>query len=487
MICRFKVKRLLNKYFNLYPLSVNQTEEGIIAMAKNEKERILVINGFENYGFSGEDVAIKGIKYKVCGLNHENAMALRKALPFTAPSRVLREQRSFGLGDRLGIATHGHIKLFKKYDACPIFAQQSIRELNLTERTYEDVLDCVTFNVLQDGFKKPWGADGDHLKHEDEIRYALSLGFTMLTLDCSEHIKTDVLGMSDEEVLSKASLDEDLKNKYLNLDIKVEDKVITFSEVELARCVLTYSETIEFAKKIYFDYVDGKEVDFELSIDETSTPTLPVEHYFIARELSEAGVKLVTVAPRFCGEFQKGIDYIGDLGQFEAEMKIHVAIANHFGYKLSIHSGSDKFSVFEIIGRITKGHFHVKTAGTNWLEAMKVVAKCDASLYREVHKYALSMFEEAKKYYHVTTNINNIPDVDTLADDKLVELFDNNDCRQLIHITYGFILTNKDSKGNYVFKNRLYDLWDKESEEYANMLVKHIGHHLELLYKGMGK
>ena len=80
MICRFKVKRLLNKYFNLYPLSVNQTEEGIIAMAKNEKERILVINGFENYGFSGEVVTIKGIKYKVCGLNHENAMALRKAL-----------------------------------------------------------------------------------------------------------------------------------------------------------------------------------------------------------------------------------------------------------------------------------------------------------------------------------------------------------------------------------------------------------------------
>ena len=487
MACKFKVKRLLNKKFNVYPLSVNQTENGTIAMAKRENERILVVNGFENYGFNGEDITIKGIKYKLCGLNHENAVALRKALPFSAPSRVLREQRSFGLGDRLGIATFGHIRLFKQYDAYPIFAQQSIRELNLTERTYEDVLDCVSFNVVQEGFKRPWGADGDHLKHEDEIQYALSLGFTMLTLDCSEHIRTDVLNLSDEEVLKEVSLSEELKEKYLNKDISFDGKVVSFSEVELARCVLTYNDTIEFASKIYFEYVNGKNVDFELSIDETSTPTLPVEHYFIAKELCDRGVKLVTVAPRFCGEFQKGIDYIGNLSQFEEEMKIHVAIANHFGYKLSIHSGSDKFSVFEIIGKITKGHFHVKTAGTNWLEAMKVVALKDPSLYREVHKYALSMFDEAKKYYHVTTNINNIPDVDSIPDSELVDLFKNNDCRQLIHITYGFILTNKDSKGNYVFKNRLYDLWDKESEEYANMLISHIGHHLELLYKGMGK
>ena len=487
MICKFKVKHLLNKNFNVYPLSVNQDQNGIIALVKEDKNDYLVINGFENYGFNGEEVTIKGIKYKKCQLTHENINALRKALPFTAPSRVLGKMRSFGLGDRLGIATIGHIELFKKYDAYPIFAQQSIRELNLTERTYEDVLDCVSVNVLKAGFKKQWGADGDHLKHEDEIEYALSLGYTMLTLDCSEHIRADILNKTDEEVLKEAHLSEDIKHKYLDNEVVIDGNHIEFNEVELARCVLTYDDAISFAKKIYFEYVKDHEVDFELSIDETSTPTKPVEHYYVAKELSDAGVKLVTVAPRFCGEFQKGIDYIGDLKQFEAEMKVHVAIANHFGYKLSIHSGSDKFSVFEIIGKETHGHFHVKTAGTNWLEAMKVVAKCDPKLYREVHKFALSMFNEAKKYYHVTTNINNIPDVDTLADEKLVDLFNNNDCRQLIHITYGFILTKKDDKGNYVFKNRLYDLWDKESEEYANMLIKHIGHHLELLYKGMGK
>jgi hypothetical protein len=193
------------------------------------------------------------------------------------------------------------------------------------------------------------------------------------------------------------------------------------------------------------------------------------------------------MAPRFCGEFQKGVDYIGDLEQFEKEIDIHAKIARHFGYKLSIHSGSDKFSVFSLIGKYTKGNFHVKTAGTNWLEAMRAVAKCDASLYREIHKFALSMFGEAKKYYHVTTDLDNIPDVDSLADSELVDLFTQNDARQLIHITYGFILNAKDESGAFRFKNKLYRLWRQEEEVYSEMLYRHIGKHLALLYSGFKK
>jgi len=187
---------------------------------------------------------------------------------------------------------------------------------------------------------------------------------------------------------------------------------------------------------------------------------------------------------RFCGEFQKGVDYVGDLKQFEEELKIHSAIAREFGYKLSIHSGSDKFSIFELIGRYTQGHFHVKTAGTNWLEAMRVVATCDPKLYRKIHAYALSMFQEAKKFYHVTTDLTRIPDLSTLKDSNLPELFKHNDARQLIHITYGFILSYKDTQGRFVFKDQLYNLWKKEAQVYSDMLYQHIGRHLQLLYKG---
>jgi hypothetical protein len=141
--------------------------------------------------------------------------------------------------------------------------------------------------------------------------------------------------------------------------------------------------------------------------------------------------------------------------------------------------------VFPAIGKETKGGFHVKTAGTNWLEAMRVVAILEPGLYREIHKYALFAFDEARKYYHVTTDLNKIPDVDKLSDKELPELFNQNDSRQLIHITYGLILNKKNKDGTFAFKNRLYRLWREKEEVYAQALIKHIGRHLDLL--GVGK
>src|SRR5699024_11471236 len=115
-----------------------------------------------------------------------------------------------------------------------------------------------------------------------------------------------------------------------------------------------------------------QEIDFEISIDETETITSPVAHFFVANELIQRGVKVVSLAPRFCGEFQKGIDYIGDVDQFEQELSEHALIAEHFGYKLSIHSGSDKFAVFPIMATDTKGVLHVKRAATTCLAAVRV-------------------------------------------------------------------------------------------------------------------
>ena len=156
-------------------------------------------------------------------------------------------------------------------------------------------------------------------------------------------------------------------------------------------------------------------------------------------------------------------------------MTVHSQIARHFGYKLSIHSGSDKFSVFPIIGEKNRNVWHVKTAGTNWLEAMRIVAEKDAALYRRIHAFALENFHKARAYYHVTTNLNNVPALDTLADAELPGLFANNDARQLIHITYGLILQNRE------FHDALYALWRKEAEAYASALEKHIGRHMQLL------
>jgi hypothetical protein len=457
--------------FDAYEKSVNEKGATAVFMAKEGGEDFLVVQG-ANPGFEGEELPDRRLE---CPLSHKNAVALRKLFPFTAPSRVLSKERSFGVGDRLGIAAPGHIRLFEKYDAYPVLAQQSIRELNLTNRTYEDVLDTVTFAVFREAFKKEWGADGDHLKTASDVEYALSLGFTMITLDCSEHINNNV---TDENA---SPLPQSYTGKYLGKDFDIgEGVVLSFTEGELKKIVAVYGKAIAFAVDMYKKFFsDGKyKADFEISIDETSTPTTPLQHYFVARELIDAGVSFATMAPRFCGEFQKGIDYVGDLVQFEKEINVHAVIARHFKYKLSIHSGSDKFTVFPYIDRATRNIFHVKTAGTNWLEAMRVVAQGDPALYREAHKYALEAFDEARKYYHVTTDLKTIPDVDKLSDRELPGLFNQNDSRQLIHITYGLILTKKNADGSFAFRDRLYKFWKDHEEDYAQALEKHIGKHL---------
>ncbi len=448
-----------------YTSSIHELDGAVVYMANAGDRDVLVCEGKAYFG--GADGT------NICELTHDVANKLRQLFPFTAPKPVLGYDRSIGLGDRLGLATVGHIRVMEKYDIMPVFAQQSIRELDLTGRTYEDVMDSATFAVFRENFTRGFGADGDHLKKPEDIEYALSLGFSMLTLDLSEHIHAKADGQYSQDV----------DGLYLGKAFKVEDEEISFDAAEFQRVKGIYGEALDFAVEMYERFLkDGKYgCDLEISIDETDTPTKPSEHYFVAAELKRRGVKVKTIAPRFIGEFQKGIDYIGDPKLFDAEMKVHAAIARYFGHKVSVHSGSDKLSVFPSVGARTNQRYHVKTAGTNWLEAMRIVALRAPSMYREIHAFALSVFDEARKYYHVTTDISAIPDINVLTDAQLPELFSDNNARQLIHITYGLILKAKDANGTYRFKTRLYQFWREHSQEYAQALETHIGRHLEKL------
>lgn len=404
-------------------------------------------------------------------MDHEAAAFLREKFPFTAPQKVLHQARTFGVGDRLGIATPGLLKVFERFDAVPVLAQQSMRELKLTGRTYADVLDSVTFAVFKAGYTLGFGADGDHLKQAEEVRLALSLGYTMITLDCSEHIRGPE---------GRAELTQALRDRYLGRRFDLDEgPALTFDQDSLAQAQHIYGGALDFAAEVWQSCFSGQaQADLEISIDETALPTSPLQHFFAASELRHRGVRMKTMAPRFIGEFQKGIDYIGDVSAFDREMQTHAAIARHFGYKISVHSGSDKFSVFPSIAKHTRGAFHVKTAGTNWLEAMRTVAEKDPALYRLVHAHALENFQAARAYYHVSARAENIPVLSTLRDEELPFLFDLDDARQLIHITYGLIL------GNPALRKALYTLWDREADAYAARMEHHIGRHMLALKVG---
>ena len=435
-------------------------------------------------GFEGKFYKVEKVNILFCPMDHKNAVNLRKVFPYTAPSPLSSRDVTFGVGDRLGIASPGHLRLFKNYNANPVLAQQSVRELNLTGRNYEDVLDSASWAVFQERYEELWGADGDHLKTEEWVKKALSLGFTMLTADVSDYIRGEY-ETCDQAKLEQdyRSLDEryrkEIEKEYLNMEFTLEDgETLKFEREQLMRIALIYHEAIEHALRLYKTAIDtrGEDgFDFELSIDETETPTTLQAHLFIARETQKKGVKIASLAPRFIGEFQKAIDYKGEVDKFETTFKKHCEIARKMGYRISVHSGSDKFSVFPSIGKLSNWKFHIKTAGTNWLEALRVIAVEEPTLFRKLYKYARNTYKKAREYYHVTPNLGNLPNIDLLVDSQLVNILENPDARQVLHITYGEMLSNKD------LKEEIYSALFEHMEEYWDNLENHIGKHLKLL------
>ncbi len=131
--------------------------------------------------------------------------------------------------------------------------------------------------------------------------------------------------------------------------------------------------------------LDPDSFEFEVAVDEIEYRTTPVDHVYLATELHRLGVRWVSFAPRFVGEFEKGIDYLGDRAELEADVEIHAAIARRLGdYKLSVHSGSDKFSIYDAVARATRDRVHLKTSGTSYLVALQTIAAADPELMRRV-------------------------------------------------------------------------------------------------------
>lgn len=468
----------------IYKDSYSKHGKDKIIMYKSElKKYLMVIGGGDLYNkLIGEEFK----DAKICELTHKNRLVLNEYFHFTKPQSFGNKVSTLGLGDRLGLATPGHIQACVNANVKPIFAQQSIRELDFMKRKLSDVIDAASFAVFQEGYKGGFGADGDHLKNEEDIKLALDVGVTMLTLDCSDYIKNEIESIEENELIQLYEklpdvTINDYEERYLNKQLTFNEQVIEFSNYELIKMVLIYKEALDYTCYIYDKYMKSSNFDFELSIDETETVTTPQQHYFVANELKKRGVQLTSLAPRFCGEFQKGIDYIGDINEFTNDIKIHSEIAKYFGYKLSIHSGSDKFSIFPIIGQATSRLLHLKTAGTSWLEAVRLISMVNPKLFKSMYQSALKWFSEAQKSYHVTVDIERIKNSYLISNEKLPSLMDNNDIRQLFHITYGFLLNEKDKTGNYLYKDNFFETIIENEDTYSNLLKNHIGKHIQLL------
>jgi hypothetical protein len=264
--------------------------------------------------------------------------------------------------------------------------------------------------------------------------------------------------------------------------LRCEDHSIAFDEAALTRAAVKYGRAIAHVVTLYRHLVQaatGRDWEVEVSVDETEAPTSHAEHAYIATELRRLGVHWVSLAPRYIGRFEKGADYIGDLAAFETDFAIHAAIARALGpYKLSLHSGSDKFSVYEICARQTRGLVHLKTAGTSYLEALRTIAVFDADLFRAIYRFARERYETDRASYHVSARLDRAPAPDDLSDGDLVTLLDQFDAREILHVTFGSVLTVQGPDGHKRFYDRFVTILRGHPDAYAANLKTHFIRHL---------
>jgi len=454
-----------------------------IAMKEGLKQLYLIASGPFESGFEGKRLTEGGIHILQAPLTKENSRELRRLFPFTVPVSLRNQRTTIGCGDRLGMASAAHLRAIRQFDAYPVLAQQSIRELNFTGRDFEGVVADASFLVFQEGYEEGWGADGDHLKTIADIDSALDAGMPMITLDLTEVLHPEAAGFDEQTLEDRFSLIDDTIREYILAEyvgkkFSGDHYAISFSYAEAVTCTLMYWDALEFAAEVdaHLRARRGDAYDLEISIDETTSPTLPAHHLFITRELHRRNVAVNSLAPRFIGDFQKAVDYIGDPEEFEQQFIVHCGIARSFGaYKISVHSGSDKFTVYPYIGRHTGRRLHLKTAGTSWLEAVHAIARTDPQLFRLMYRKALGYFPEALKSYHITADLSVLPDIDTLQNDELEQYFDLAPSRQLLHITYGGLLKDPEVRG------RFFTALNEHEDVHYGLLEKHFVKHLELL------
>jgi tagaturonate epimerase len=477
-------------------VAVTDAEVGLASTGTGQRLAILAPPGSPELAkFEGESSA-RGDRTLVLGpADAANLDALRTLLPWLRP-RPLGIRTSAGFGDRLGLATPGHVRALRAAGGrlAPIFAQQSIREMERTGRKPREVLDDATWGVFAEGWRDGFGADADHLKTAEDVDACVAAGYTFFTFDPGEHVD-DRAEAADASSL-RAALEalawddledrlEDLRRRYLDTTFGAEGHEIHFDDLTLVRAAVKYGGAVAHVARLYRHLeaaLEDGDFEVEVSVDETESPTTHAQHVYIARELRRLGVRWVSLAPRYVGHFEKGVDYIGDVAGFETDVEVHAAIARSVSpdrpYKLSLHSGSDKFSIYPAFARQTRGLAHLKTAGTSYLEALRTVASLDPGLLREIYAFARMRYETDRASYHVSAEADRAPEPADVDDTELPGLLEQFDAREILHVTFGSVL--KEAR----FRDRLFGLLREHPDDYAAGIERHFLRHLKPFVNG---
>ncbi len=372
------------------------------------------------------------------------------------------EKYSFGVGDRFAHQAKAQLRAFQMLakdgiHVTPVW-NKSNREHTFIGSSPQSVFDSAQAAVNELGWTKGWHVDADH------IRFDTVDGF----INCSDFFTIDV---ADSIGKPAAATDIEIfvtRHPELvgRLHISGASTPFTSSRSDVERAAAKYLLAVQDAAKLYRQIASRKGADHfiaEVSMDETDTPQTPVELLLILAAMADERIAVQTIAPKFCGRFNKGVDYVGNLAQFEQEFCDDLAVIAFAtqqyelppNLKLSIHSGSDKFSLYPIIRRALPkfdAGVHVKTAGTTWLEELIGLAQAGGdglAFVQEIYSDAIDHLDELCAPYATVIDIDSaqLPTATQVSHWSSEQFTDalrhnprhpqfNSSLRQLLHVSF---------------------------------------------------
>jgi len=375
---------------------------------------------------------------------------------------MILEKYSIGIGDRFGMEGAAQVRALQKaardgVSLVPVW-NKSNREHSIIGTNPNDTLLAAMAAVKATSWTKPFYLDADHIGLATLDKFIEPCNF--FTIDVA-----DVIGRPADQSAADAFLNA-MHQFRGTLVIPGMHKPITVDDVLLNSIARKYLLAVTEAGKVYRRIIAQKpEGSFvaEMSLDEADVPQSPAKLFFILAAVAREGIPLQTIAPKFTGDFLKGIDYVGDTARFETEFRDHLAVVgraiSEFGLpaslKLSVHTGSDKFSLYPLIRRAIldfDAGLHLKTAGTTWLEEVIGLAGAGGDallLAKEVYAIALTRYDELCKPYATVVRIDRsqLPDpadvqrwtsaqfVEALRHDRACPCY-NIHFRQFMHVSF---------------------------------------------------
>ncbi len=369
---------------------------------------------------------------------------------------------SMGLGDRFGHQGHAQLKAIieagrKGVEITPVWNKSNREHMIIGTQPSDVRLEADTM-TKKAGFNKAYFVDADHINSDTVDKFITSSDF--FTVDVASFIGKRADQSDIDRFLETTS-------KYAGkFEVPGIKKSVRCSKEELGGFAENYLFAAKKAGEIFRKIEKSKGAGnfiTEVSMDEVSQPQTPVELFFILDMLGLEGIPIQTIAPKFSGRFNKGVDYSGDPLKFAVEFEEDLMVVAHaikeFGLpenlKISIHSGSDKFAIYPHIGALLKKHdmgVHLKTAGTTWLEEVIGLAEADGEALEFVKEIYSKSFEKIDELCAPYADVINI-DVTELPSAGEVSAWNgrkfaaslrhdqgnpdyNPNMRQLIHVAY---------------------------------------------------